>query len=299
MKIAFTISMILIIMSVSCKKSNEQTNTDPVVVDTLKPPIIKADTSTLLKLSWTYNYDSTGTVIIDSNHTQWMYDNQRRIVQTASEAYGYTDTLTYTYLNDRYTTSENSYYNGSLVLATNIIFYQHLKNHTDSVLATSAGYGVQAGYHPDVATYYYYNQTDLDSVEKTYYIDHGVVSFNSSLNYFYTGTSLDSTAGRDGNGNLTFVNYFTNGNVKTNFWYSGGVLAGVANFSYTNIPSGGLFIVYRNSNLWSGYTSVPVSGGTTFSENDTYQMDSTGRVTAMLIHRNSTSLSQKQVFIYY
>jgi hypothetical protein len=87
--------------------------------------------------------------------------------------------------------------------------------------------------------------------------------------------------------------------VKTNFWYSGGVLAGVANFSYTNIPSGGLFIIYRNTNLWSGYTSVPVSGGTTFSENDTYQMDSTGRVTAMLIHRNSTSLSQKQVFIYY
>src|SRR5580692_8662463 len=115
MKIAFSICMILLMFSVSCKKYNDQINTPPVVTDTVKTPGIKSDTSTLLKTNWIYNYDASGTVIIDSLHSQWTYDDQRRIVQTASEAYGYTDTLTYTYLNDHYMTSENSYYNGSLV----------------------------------------------------------------------------------------------------------------------------------------------------------------------------------------
>jgi hypothetical protein len=299
MKIAFTVCMTLIILSVSCKKSNEQTNTSPVVTDTVKPPVVKPDTSTLLKMCWTYNYDASGTVIIDSLHNQWTYDNQRRVVQVTSEAYGYTDTLTYTYLNDRYITSENSYSNGSLVLATNTVFYQHLKNHTDSILSTSAGYGIQAGYLPDGATYYSYNQANQDSVEKSYIIDHGAISYRSSLNYFYTGTNLDSTINLDNNGKLNDVRYFTDGNQTTDYWYNAGVQAGVEHFTYSNISSGGLYIIYRTSRLMSGYTSVSIPAGTTFTEVDTYQLDSANRVTAMLIYRNSSSLTQKQVFTYY
>ena len=299
MKIVFVLCMTLIILSVSCKKYNQEVNTTPVVTDTTKLPMNKLDTSTLLKLCWTYNYDTSGTVIVDSIHSQWTYDDQRRVIQTTSEAYGYTDTLTYTYLNDRYITSENSYYNGSLVLATNSIFYQHLKNHTDSILSTSAGYGIQAGYHPDVTAYYYYNQANQDSLEKTFYIDHGVVSFKYSLNYYYSGANLDSTVNRDNNGELTDLRYFTGGDQTTDYWYNNGVQAGVMHFSYSDIPAGGLYAIYRTSRLMSGYTSVPIPGGSTFTEVDTYQMDSVNRVTAMLIYRNSSNLSQKQVFTYY
>ncbi len=299
MKIAFVLCMTLIILSVSCKKYNQEVNTTPIVTDTTKLPMIKVDTSTLLKLCWTYNYDTSGTVIVDSIHSQWTYDDQRRVVQTTSEAYGYSDTLTYTYLNDRYTKSENSYYNGSLVLATNTVFYQHLKNHTDSILSTSAGYGIQAGYHPDVTTYYYYNQANQDSLEKTFYIDHGVVSFKYSLNYYYTGANLDSTVNRDNNGKLNYIEYFSEGDPLSESNYLNDVVAGTITFTYSNIPSGGLYFMYRTTKLMSGYVSAAVPGTVNLVETDTYQMDSVNRVTAMLIYRNSSSVSQKQVFTYY
>jgi hypothetical protein len=166
-------------------------------------------------------------------------------------------------------------------------------------LSTSAGYGIQAGYHPDVTAYYYYNQANQDSLEKTFYIDHGVVSFKYSLNYFYSGANLDSTVNRDNNGELTDLRYFTGGDQTTDYWYNNGVQAGVMHFSYSDIPAGGLYAIYRTSRLMSGYTSVPIPGGSTFTEVDTYQMDSVNRVTAMLIYRNSSNLSQKQVFTYY
>ena len=298
MKIAFALCMTLLMFCISCKKSNE-INTIPVVIDTVKPPVTKPDTSALLKSCWTYNYDAGGTFITDSIHSQWTFDNQRRVVQTTSEAYGYTDTMTYSYLNDRYITSENSYYNGSLVLATNTVFYQHLKNHTDSILSTSAGYGIQAGYLPDGATYFYYNQENLDSVEKSYIIDHGAVSYRSSLNYYYTGENLDSTVNLDNNGKLTDLRYFTDGNQTADYWYNAGLQAGVEHFTYSNIPSGGLYIIYRTSRLMSGYTSVSIPGGTIFTEVDTYQLDSANRPVVMLIYRNSNSVTQKQVFTYY
>ncbi len=299
MKIALAICMTLIIITVSCKKSNDQANTVPVVTDPVKPPLVKPDTSTLLKSCWTYNYDAAGNITDDSIHNQWIFDDQRRIVQTASEGNDYSDTLTYTYLNDRYMMNENSYYNGSLVLATNIVYYQHVRNHTDSILSKSAGYGVQAGYLPDGATYYYYNQTNQDSVEKTYSIDHGIVSFRSSLNYYYTGANLDSTVFRDGNGKIMYVEYFSQGDPLSESNYLNDVVAGTITFTYSNIPTAGLFVMYRTSKLMSGYTSVAMPSTINLIETDSYLVDSANRVTDMLIYRNSSTLSQKQVFTYY
>ena len=86
-----------------------------------------------------------------------------------SEACGYQDTANYTYLNDRYTVNTHISYNGSLVLISNDIFYQHLKNHTDSIVSTSTGYGVQAGNYSSSEIYFYYNQANQDSLEKTFF----------------------------------------------------------------------------------------------------------------------------------
>ena len=137
MKIVLVICITLVILCVSCKKSNEHINTPPVVIDTVKSPVIKVDTSTLLKSSWTYNYDASGTVVTDSSLTQWKYDDQRRVVSMSSEASGYQDTANYIYLNDHYTVNTHIGYNGSVVLISNDVFYQHLKNHTDSIISSS------------------------------------------------------------------------------------------------------------------------------------------------------------------
>ncbi len=299
MKIVFVLCMTLIILSVSCKKYNQQVNTAPLVTDTVKPPVIKVDTSTLLKSSWTYNYDASGTVVTDSSLTQWKYDDQRRVVSMTSEASGYQDTANYTYLNDHYTVNTHISYNGSVVLISNDIFYQHLKNHTDSIISSSTGYGSQAGNYSNSAIYFYYNQTNQDSLERTISSNNGGAPVSLTLNYFYTGANLDSTVARDNNGYLSYVRYFKDGNETADFWYNNGVQAGVEQFTYTNIPTGGLYIVYRNPKLMSGYISVSIPPTTTFTETDTYQMDSTNRVTVMLIYRNSSSVTQKQVFNYY
>jgi len=299
MKIAFLICATLFFLSVSCKKSSELTNTPPVATDTVKTPVINPDTSTLLKTSMTYNYDATGSVITDSFLTQWKYDDQRRLVFMNSEASGYRDTANYTYLNDHYTVNTRINYNGSVVLISNDIFYQHLKNHTDSIVSTSTGYGSQAGNYSNSTIYFYYNQANLDSLERTISSNNGGPSTMLTLNYFYTGSNLDSSVARDNNGYLTYVRHFTNGNETAFFWYNNGVQAGVEQFTYTDTPTGGLYIIYRNAKLMSGYTSVTIPATTTFIETDSYQLDSSNRVTAMLIYRNSISLTQKQVFTYY
>ncbi len=99
MKIVFAIFTTLIILTVSCKKSNDQINTPPVT-DTTKPPVVNVDTSTLLKSDQEYSY--SGTVIVDSELTQWTYDDQRRITQKTYAFGSSNDTTRYTYLNDRY-----------------------------------------------------------------------------------------------------------------------------------------------------------------------------------------------------
>ncbi len=299
MKIVFAICLTVVILSVSCKKSNEQLTTHPVIIDTVKPPVIKPDTSTLLKLSWTYNYDPSGTVTVDSFLTQWQYDGQRRIILMTSEASGFTDTSVYTYSNDHYTVNTHTSFEGSPNLVSNYVYYQHIRNHTDSILYTSTGYGSQAGNYSSSAIYFYYNQNIQDTLEETISSNNGGTPVTSTLNYFYTGSDLDSTVYRDNNGKLFGVRYFTDGNQTTDFYFNDGVPAGVLHFTYTNISSGGLNIIYPNPQLMSGYTSITIPATTTFVETDTYQMDSVNRVTAMLIYRNSSSLTQKQVFRYY
>jgi len=300
MKIALSVCVTLIILTISCKKSNEQINTVPaVVVDTVKPPVIKPDTSTLVKTNRVYNYDASGTVIVDSSLNQWTYDDRRNIVLQTYSGDGNLDTFKYTYLSDRNLQSSYAYYNGSLVLITNTVYYQNSKNQTDSMVSTVTGYGVQAGYHFLASTYYYYNQFDQDSLEKTFYANNGPASFASSVNYYYTGTNLDSTVGRGNNGQLNNVTYFSEGNQILVNNYTNDLVAGVISFTYTNISSGGLYYFYKTTKLLAGFTSVTIPATTTFTETRNYQFDSANRVTSFLSDNHGSSPNQKQVFTYY
>ena len=129
MKVAFTICTTLIILAVSCKKSNDRIN-NPPVTDTTKPPVVNVDTSTLLKSQIIFaNY--SGTAFLDSELFQWTYDDQRRVTQKTN-AYNsslngttdiYVDTTRFTYLNDRYIQSTIYYKNGSVRATTNIVYY--------------------------------------------------------------------------------------------------------------------------------------------------------------------------------
>ena len=92
MKLIPTVCIILLMLSVSCKKSNDQPNSPPSVTDTTKPDVVKVDTSTLLKSMLDYIYDVSGTIITDSSLTEWKYDNQRRIVQQSLKVGTHIDT---------------------------------------------------------------------------------------------------------------------------------------------------------------------------------------------------------------
>lgn len=299
MKIAFTIFATLVVLFISCKKSNEQTNTAPVVNDTIKPPVIKPDTSTLVKSSTIYNLDAAGINPLDSTFYDWTYDNQRRIVHQTFAGASYTDTFNYTYLTDRYIVNSNAYLQGDLALVTNAIYFQQLKDHTDSIISTSIGYGVQAGVNTTTATYFYYNQSGQDSVEKSYNVINPSSYFSYSVNNYYTGSNLDSTVGRDNNGKLTYVKYFTAGNMSAESTYNNDVQTGAVIFTYSDISSGGLFITLGASKLLTGYTSVTIPATTTFTESNTYQFDSANRVMVIMRDHHGISPNQKEVFTYY
>ncbi len=235
-------------MSVSCKKSEIQTNITPANTDTVKP-VIKVDTSTLVRSNWNYMYDAGGTIIVDSSLNQWIYDDQRNIVLQTYTGNGNLDTIKYTYLDDRNIQSSYAYYNGSLMLISNTVYYQHIKNRTDSMVSTVTGYGLQSGYHFVSATYYYYNTSGQDSLEKEFYSNTGPLSFASTVNYYYTGANLDSTVGRDNNGKLNNVTYFSEGNQILVKNYENDIVAGVISYTYTDIFTGGLFYYYRNNKI--------------------------------------------------
>jgi hypothetical protein len=300
MKISFALCMILVMLTVSCKKSNEQTNTLPVV-DTVKPPVISPDTSTLVKSSTIYNLDAAGINPVDSTFYHWTYDNLRRIVNQTFAGANYNDTFYYTYLNDRYVISSNSYLQGALVLKTNVIYFQQLKDHTDSIITTSVGYGIQAGVDVTTATYFYYNQSGQDSLEKSYNVINPSSYFSYSVNNYYTGSNLDSAIGRDNNGKLTYIKYFTGGKMSAESTYGNGndIQTGALSFTYSDISSGGLFISLGASKLMTGYTSVTMPATNTFTESNTYQFDSVQRVTVILRNHHGSSPNQKQVFTYY
>lgn len=301
MKIAFAICTTLIILTVSCKKTNDQINMPPVLTDTIKPPVTKVDTSTLLKLWTLYAYDATGTVITDSSQTKWVYDDQRRIVQRTTDAGSHIDTSAYTYLSDRYLVYWHVFNPGS-ELISHSVYYQHEKNRTDSIVGTSIGYGIEAGSNTS-ATYYYYNQAGQDSLEKVFQAGYG--SLYTTLNYFYTDANPDSTVLRDNAGKLTDISYYSDGNQTVDKWYTSGAPGGVEHISYSNISTGGLQVIFKNSKLISGTISVIDSAptnanpGATYTSTYTYIMDASNRVAVMSLYNTSNVLYQKYVFTYY
>jgi hypothetical protein len=298
MKIVFIICAMLIMFTFSCKKSNDQINTPPVVTDTTKSPVVKVDTSTLLKSQIIFaNY--SGTAFLDSELFQWTYDDQRRVTQKTN-AYNsslngttdiYVDTTRFTYLNDRYIQSTIYYKNGSVRATTNIVYYLGLKNRVESI---SNG-----------PTYFYYNQENQDSLEMYFSNINGL---EYSVNYFYTGVNLDSATVRDADGKLNNVGYFSEGNLTSLSYYNNDILTGLTNYTYTNISGRGLdnanlyqiisYFTYRTTNLVSGNSYVTFPPSYTHTSSYTYEQDAAGRVTT-IISSTDGIVDQKNVFTYY
>jgi hypothetical protein len=289
MKLIPAVCICLLMLSVSCKKSNDQPNTPPPVTDTTKSPVVKADTSTLLKSMLTYYYDASGTAVADSSFMEWKYDNQRRTAQLITVFGTSMDTLFYTYSNNGYTTDDRVYNNGSLSRTQHAIYYQHLPNRTDSVIKEGG-----------VSLYYYYNQFGQDSLEKQVY---GVGNPNPTIeiiNYYYTGQNLDSTIDRQ-NGLLYGIYYYTNGNMTGSNLYTldaNNILETIDHYTYTNIPLGGLKIYVTGSTLMSGVAITNVSNGTISVETNTYQLDAANRITQLTANNNQPYF-QKSFFSYY
>ena len=296
MRIVIGILILSTILLTACRKTNIKTDSNPANPDSV---IVVKEDSPLVKTSTIYNYDATGTVVTDSSASEWIYDNQRRISSQTFSGTGLLDTFRYTYLNDRYTVSSNAYINGSLVMKSDAIYYQHLTGRNDSVVSVSTGYGAQAGSNSNGSTYFYYNQNNLDSLENTYTITNGIANLTSSVARYYTGSNLDSAVGRDGQGKLSYINYYSGGNETEGLYFNNGVQAGVINFTYSDIPSGALFFMYGTTKLQSGYTSITIPATSTFTETDAYQLDSLNRVSTILRDRHGISPNQKEVLTYY
>jgi hypothetical protein len=311
MKTEFVICATLIILTVSCKKSNDQINTPPVT-DTVKPPVINIDTSTLLKSDQEYSY--TGTVIVDSELKQWTFDDHRRITQMTYAFVNSNDTTRYTYLNDRYIATFDGYTKGSLRNISNTVYYLGPENRIDSILISTTGYGIEAGTNPNYATYYYYNQENQDTLEMHFSGSQGARSLGDSINYFYTGVNLDSATAWfidpvSGISVSHDIDYYSEGNLTSEFSYTNGILDGRSNITYTNIPTGGLYIAdttpsgwppisYRRPYLMSENTgdSPPLINTQTYSY--TYELDAANRVKTMIESTNGV-VYQKHVFTYY
>jgi hypothetical protein len=310
MKIAFTICATLVILIVSCKKSNDHINTPPVVTDTTKPPVVNVDTSTLLKSMREYSYN--GTIIVDSELTQWIYDDQRRIIQNTYAFGSSNDTTRYIYLNDRYIATFDGYTKGSLRAISNTVYYLGLKDRVDSILSSTTGYGIETGSNNSSATYIYYNQENQDTLEM-YFSGIQTGSYpEDSIKYFYTGMNLDSaivwTPYPDSGMQKNMVDYFSNGDLSSQPYYENNVLGGVTNFTYTNIPTGGLYIAYvtdvaylsffRTTHLKSESTTnyVTVIGTQIYSY--TYELDAANRVKTMISSTNGV-VDQRYEVTYY
>lgn len=311
MKIILAICTTLIFLTISCKKSNDQVNTPPVVTDTTKPPVVNIDTSTLLKsqLIYSYSYDVSGNLTsFDSAEYQWMYDDQRRITQ---QTFAYVTHLTlsndseldvtkYTYLNDRYIKSTSQYSNSSLKGISNTAYYGSLER-TDSVVLSSG-----------TEVYYYYNQENQDSLEMHFNYIFGVPTLEDSIRFFYTGVNLDSIIYTGINtgpvGNRDDVYHFSGGSLISYSSFVDGVLTSVTNYTSTNIMSKGMKVVepvYFGSEysdkatyLISGSNSVVYNPTIRYSSSFTYQQDAANRIMS-LVSIQDGKVWQKQVFTYY
>jgi hypothetical protein len=303
MKIAFAIFTLMIILIVSCTKSDNQPNTNPILTDTLKPSVTKVDTSTLVKSRWIYYYDASGTVITDSTYDSLIYDNQRRYIQwsTANFKANHFDTVGWTFLSNRTLYSYRQYDKGSPEILSNATYYLNAKNLIDSMILTSKTFGVSAGQDAYAYKYYYYNKANQDSLEKESQGQYnGGPPYNSTLNYYYTGSNLDSTIDHDNLNEIDQVNYYSNGNNTAVKWYFGGVQAGIEQFTFSTIPSSGLYVLHANNELESGYTSVtiPANPSSSYTGVETYQIDSANRVRVRTLAVNGV-LNEKDVYTYY
>ncbi len=289
MKLIPTVCIILLMLSVSCKKSNNQPNSPPSVTDTTRPDVVKVDTSTLLKSMLDYIYDVSGTIITDSSLTEWKYDNQRRIVQQSLKVGTHIDTVFYTYLNDRYTTDDHSYNNGSFTAGLHTVYYQHLQDRTDSAITNSG-----------TSTYYYYDQAGQDSLIRQIIGTTSLYQTVFTINYYYTGQNLDSTMVRQ-DGIRSSVAFYTSENVTGTKLYSldaNNVLISTTQMVYTDISSGGLYIYSGASALKSGGTFFNVSTGVTAVETDSYQFDAANRVAVWTINDHQPYF-QKYLVTWY
>lgn len=288
MKIALSICTALFLLSVSCKKTNDQINNPPpAVIDTVKPPVIKVDTSTLLKSMKGYFYDVTGTTITDSNLVEWTYDNQRRIIQYSLNVGTRADTLFYAYSNNGYSTDDHSYTSGSPSSVVHTVYYQHLQNITDSAIADGN------------RTYFYYNKLGQDSLEREI-LGTGAHPTLITVIYYYTGQNKDSAIIRYNN-ILSSVSYYTNGNMTGSDLYTldaTNALEYTNQITYTNIPVGGLHVYFSASYLTSEVTTFDVSKGTTGIQKDSYKLDSANRVVQWIVNENQPYF-QKYVLTYY
>ncbi|MDP9043051.1 MAG: hypothetical protein M3N30_13820 [Bacteroidota bacterium] len=280
MKLIPAFCIFLLMLSVSCKKSNDQPITPP--------PVVKVDTSTLLKSILRYYYDASGTTITDSSIIVWKYDDQRRVVQQATTSGNHTDTLFYAYLNDRYTTDDYTYISGSLKGVVHTVYYQGVKNRTDSVI-------INSGSH----TYFYYNQLGQDSLEILVDGTSGAPPAFTT-NYYYTGQNLDSTIFLY-YGKRSSVGYYTSGNMTEYDLYTldaNNVLELTNHITYTNIPVGGLHVIVGSSKLKLGSTVFRIYNGTKVIETNTYQLDAANRVTHWTVNDNQPD-AQKYLLSYY
>jgi hypothetical protein len=311
MKTEFVICATLIILTVSCKKSNDQINTPPVT-DSTKPPVVNVDTSTLLKSDQEYGY--SGTNVVDSALMQWTYDDQRRVTQKTYVYFNSNDTTKYTYLNDRYVETLYGYTKGSLRAISNTVYYLGTENRVDSFLTSLTGYGIEVGSNYYTASYFYYNQENQETLEMYFSGVQGARSLGDSRNYFYTGVNLDSATvwfidPVSGISVSHDIDYYSEGNLTSEFSYTNGVLDGRSNITYTNIPTGGLYIAdttpsgwppisYRRPYLMSENTgdSPPLINTQTYSY--TYELDAANRVKTMVESTNGV-VYQKHVFTYY
>jgi hypothetical protein len=311
MKIGFAICSVLFMLTFSCKKSNNQINTPPIT-DTTKPPVVNFDTSALLKSMREYGY--SGSIIVDSELMQWSYDDQRRVTLKTYAYFNSNDTTRYTYLNDRYTETFDGYTKGSLRNITNSVYYLGINNRVDSILSSSIGYGIETGSNFNSANYFYYNQENQEMLEMEFSGAQGARTLEYSSNYFYTGAYLDSGITRlidpvSGIARSYYVDYYSKGNLTSQVSFTDNVLDGEAKNTYTNIPTGGLYIAnttpygwppfsYRMPNLMSESVgdSPPLINTQTYTY--TYELDAANRVISMT-HSSNGVVDQKYVFTYY
>ncbi len=235
---------------------------------------------------------------MDSELTQWTYDDRRRITQKTYAFGSSNDTTRYTYLSDRYIKTFDGYTKGSLRAISNTVYYLGLKDRIDSISSSTTGYGMETGTNYNSTTYYYYDQNNQDTLEMDAH------SPQNSVRYFYSGVNLDSAIvlnvfeGEGGTLNsIKYVDHFFKGNLISQSEYDNDVFAYVTNYNFTNIPTGvmditntqiGANLSFRNTNLISGFNTISY----------TYEQDAANRVTSMIWSVDGVA-EQKHVFTYY